>query len=41
MPAWAEILSKDEIYQAVAYVSTFKNTFVKGGKEPQGVKIED
>lgn len=41
MPAWAELLTKDEIYQAVAYVSTFKNTFVKGGKEPQGIKIED
>lgn len=40
MPAWAELLTKDEIYQAVAYVSSLKNTFVKG-KEPQGEKIED
>lgn len=38
MPIWSELISKDEIYQAVAYVMTFKNTFVKG-KEPQGVKI--
>lgn len=41
MPVWAELLSKDEIYQAVAYVSTFKNTHQKGGKAPQGIKIEE
>lgn len=41
MPAWGELLSKDEIYQAVAYVQTLHNTFVKGGKEPQGEKVED
>lgn len=40
MPIWSEMISKDEIYQAVAYVMTFRNTFVKG-KEPQGVKIAD
>lgn len=40
MPIWSEMISKDEIYQAVAYVMTFKNTFRKG-KEPQGVKIAD
>lgn len=40
MPAWAELLPKDEIYQAVAYVMSLKNTNVKGGKEPQGEKIE-
>jgi cytochrome c oxidase cbb3-type subunit 3 len=39
MPAWAELLQRDEIYQAVAYVMSLKNTFVKGGKEPQGIKI--
>ncbi len=39
MPAWAELLAKDEIYQAVAYVATLKNTFAKGGKEPQGDKV--
>jgi cytochrome c oxidase cbb3-type subunit 3 len=38
MPAWAEVLSKDEIYQAAAYVSSLKNTFVKG-KTPEGEKI--
>jgi cytochrome c oxidase cbb3-type subunit III len=41
MPAWAELLPKDEIYQAVAYVMTLKNTNQKGGKEPQGEKIEE
>jgi len=40
MPVWSEMISKDEIYQAVAYVMTFKNTFKKG-KEPQGVRIAD
>jgi cytochrome c oxidase cbb3-type subunit 3 len=40
MPVWSEMISKDEIYQAVAYVMTFHNTFKKG-KEPQGVKIAD
>ena len=40
MPIWSEMISKDEIYQAVAYVMTFKNTFKKG-KEPQGVRIAD
>jgi cytochrome c oxidase cbb3-type subunit 3 len=41
MPAWAELLTKDEIYQAVAYVSSLKNTKQSGGKEPQGEKIEE
>lgn len=40
MPIWSEMISKDEIYQAVSYVMTFKNTFKKG-KEPQGEKIAD
>ncbi len=40
MPIWSEMISKDEIYQALAYVMTFRNTFKKG-KEPQGVKIAD
>lgn len=40
MPIWSELISKDEIYQAVAYVMTFKNTFVKG-KEAEGDKIAD
>lgn len=38
MPAWSEVLTKDEIYQAAAYVSSLKNTFVKG-KAPEGEKI--
>lgn len=41
MPAWGELLSKEEIYQAVAYVMTLKNTNQPGGKEPQGEKVED
>ena len=40
MPIWSEMLSKDEIYQAVAYVMTFKNTFLKG-KGPEGVKFAE
>ena len=40
MPIWSDLLPKDEIYQAVAYVMTFKNTFKKG-KEPQGDKFAD
>jgi cytochrome c oxidase cbb3-type subunit 3 len=40
MPVWGELLTKDEIYQAVAYVMTLKNTYVKG-KEPQGDKVEE
>jgi cytochrome c oxidase cbb3-type subunit III len=41
MPAWGELLTKEELYQAVAYVSSLKNTKVKGGKAPQGTKIDD
>ena len=41
MPAWGEMISSEEIYQAVAYVMTFHNTFVKDGKEPQGEKISE
>lgn len=40
MPIWSEMISKDEIYQAVAYVMTFRNTFKKG-KPPEGVKVAD
>lgn len=40
MPAWGELLQRDEIYQAVAYVSSLKNKKIKG-KAPQGVKIDD
>ena len=41
MPPWTDVLSPEEIYQAVAYVSSLKNTHQKGGKEPQGEKIEE
>ncbi|MBY0515717.1 MAG: c-type cytochrome [Bacteriovoracaceae bacterium] len=41
MPAWGEVLSSEDIYLALAYVNSLKNTFAKGGKEPQGVKIDD
>jgi cytochrome c oxidase cbb3-type subunit III len=40
MPAWAEVLTKEEIYQATAFVSSLKNTFVKG-KAAEGEKIEN
>lgn len=39
MPIWSEMISKEEIYQAVAYVMTLKNTHHKEGKEPQGEKV--
>ncbi len=41
MPAWGEILKPEEIYQVISYVMTFKNTFVVGGKEPQGEKVDE
>lgn len=41
MPVWSEILSKEEIYQAVAYVQTLHNTHRPGGKAPEGDKVED
>jgi cytochrome c oxidase cbb3-type subunit 3 len=40
MPVWSEVLSKEEIYQVVAYVQTLHHTFVKDGKAPQGEKVE-
>jgi cytochrome c oxidase cbb3-type subunit III len=40
MPAWGELITKEEIYQSVAYVMTFKNLFLEG-KEPQGEIVED
>jgi cytochrome c oxidase cbb3-type subunit III len=39
MPAWSELITKDEMYQAVAFVSSLKNTHQPGGKEPEGEKI--
>jgi cytochrome c oxidase cbb3-type subunit III len=41
MPAWGEVLSSDEMYQAVAYVMSLKNTFHPEGKEPQGDKVSE
>jgi cytochrome c oxidase cbb3-type subunit 3 len=41
MPPWNEVLSSEEIYLAVSYVMSLKNTFQKGGKEPQGELIEN
>lgn len=40
MPVWSDLISKEEMYQAVAYVMTFHNKFVKG-KEPQGDKVAE
>lgn len=40
MPNWAEVLSKEEIYQVVAYVQTLHNTNHPKGKAPQGEKVE-
>jgi cytochrome c oxidase cbb3-type subunit 3 len=41
MPVWSEVLSKDEIYQAVSYVMSLHNTHQPGGKAPQGDKVDD
>ncbi len=41
MPPWADVLTSEEIYLAVSYVSSLKNTHQKGGKAPQGEKIEE
>lgn len=41
MPNWSEVLSKDEIYQVVAYVQTLHHTFQPEGKAPQGEKVVD
>jgi mono/diheme cytochrome c family protein len=41
MPIWSEVLSRDEIYQVVAYVQSLHNTRQPGGKAPQGNKIDE
>lgn len=41
MPNWSEVLSKEEIYQVVAYVQTLHHTHQPGGKDPQGEKVMD
>ena len=40
MPNWSEVLSRDEIYQVVAYVQTLHLTHQPQGKAPQGNKVE-
>ncbi|GAB4024644.1 MAG: cbb3-type cytochrome c oxidase N-terminal domain-containing protein [Bdellovibrio sp.] len=40
MPAWGEVLSKEDIMAAVSYVLTLRNTNAEGGKEPQGEPVE-
>ncbi|MBY0415212.1 MAG: c-type cytochrome [Bdellovibrionales bacterium] len=40
MPNWSEVLSRDEIYQVVAYVQTLHHTHQPGGKDPQGNKVD-
>lgn len=40
MPTWSETLSRDEIYQVVAYIQTLHHTHQSGGKAPQGNKVE-
>lgn len=40
MPVWSEVLSKEEIYQAVAYVQTLHLSHQPQGKAPQGEKID-
>ena len=41
MPPWNEVLTAQEIYLAVAFVTSLKNTHQKQGKAAQGVLIED
>ncbi len=40
MPAWADELSKEELFAAVKYVLSVHNTNAPDGKEPQGVEIK-
>lgn len=40
MPAWGELLTKEELFAAVKFVMDIKDTNIKDGKEPQGEKIE-
>jgi cytochrome c oxidase cbb3-type subunit 3 len=41
MPAWKEMLSNEDILSVMVYVESLRNTFVEGGKEAQGEKVED
>lgn len=40
MPAWGEILGKEDLFAAIKYVESIKNTNIAGGKAPQGEKVE-
>jgi cytochrome c oxidase cbb3-type subunit 3 len=40
MPAWGEVLAIEDIYLALSYVESLKNTNHPQGKAPQGVVIE-
>lgn len=40
MPAWGEILSKEEIYAAINHIMELKGTTPPEAKEPQGENIE-
>jgi cytochrome c oxidase cbb3-type subunit 3 len=40
MPAWADTLSKEELFAAVKYVLSVKGTNIPNGKEPQGEKLK-
>ncbi|WP_290729968.1 cbb3-type cytochrome c oxidase N-terminal domain-containing protein [Halobacteriovorax sp. JY17] len=41
MPAWGEILSKEEIYAAINHIMELKGTTPPKSKEPQGEKVEE
>lgn len=41
MPAWGEVLSKEDMYAAMAYVISLKGTTPPKAKEPQGDNIEE
>lgn len=41
MPPWGDVLTSEELYFTVAYVSSLKNSHQKGGKAPQGEIIEE
>jgi cytochrome c oxidase cbb3-type subunit 3 len=41
MPPWNEVLTAEEIYLSVAFVTSLKNTHQKNGKAAQGELIEE
>jgi cytochrome c oxidase cbb3-type subunit 3 len=41
MPPWGDVLTSEELYFVISYVSSLKNTHQKGGKAPQGELIEE